>query len=84
MDRFAIILTLVVGPLITGPLIIAVLSMGWYNWPAIGGAAALGFVLTWPVSYAISRRIKRQDRDWDESKIENVSGIVPDPSAPEV
>jgi hypothetical protein len=84
MDRLSIFLTLIVGSCVTGGLIIAVLSMGWYSWPAIGGAAALGFVLSWPASYLISRRIKRQDVRWDESKVDRVDGIVPDPKAPEV
>lgn len=84
MDRFSIILTLVVGPLVTGSLIIAVLVIGWDMWPAIVGAAAIGFLITWPISYAVSRRIKRQDEDWDETKVDRVTGVVPDPSAPEV
>lgn len=84
MDRFSIVLTLVVGPVVMGVLVVTVMSLGWYNWSAIGGAAALGFVLTWPASYLISRRIKRQDKGWDETKVDEVSGIVPDPSAREV
>lgn len=84
MDRFSIILTLVVGPLLTGSLVIGVLLMGWDNWRALGGAAAIGFVLTWPISYAISRRIKRQDVEWDETKVERVPKGLPDPSRPEV
>lgn len=84
MDRFSIILTLVVGPVLAGALVIAVLTLGWYSWPAIGGASALGFILTWPISYVISRRIKRQDTDWDETRVDDVEGVIPDPSAPEV
>jgi type IV secretory pathway TrbD component len=84
MDRLSIFLTLIVGAMITGGLVAVVLSLGWYSWPAIGGAAALGVVLTWPVSYAISRRIKRQDPNWDATKVDRVEGVIPDPSAPEV
>jgi hypothetical protein len=84
MDRLSIILTLIVGPVVTGGLIIAVMSLGWVSWLAIGGAAAVGFLLTWPASYLISRRIKRQDPGWDESRVDDVDGIVPDPSAKEV
>ena len=84
MDRFSIILTLVVGPVLSGVLVIIVLTLGWYNWPAIAAAAAIGFVLTWPLSYVISRRIKRQDTDWDETKVDDVEGIIPDPAAREV
>lgn len=84
MDRLSIYLTIIVGAMLTGTLVTIVLILGWYSWPAIGGAAAIGIILTWPVSYAISRRIKRKDSDWDESKIERVDGGVPDPKAPEV
>ena len=84
MDRLRIYLTLIVGPMISGGLMIAVMSLGWYSWTAIGGAMALGLLLTWPASHFISRRIKRQDSDWDETKIDRVEGIIPDPNAPEV
>lgn len=84
MDRLSIFLTLAVGSVVTGSLIVAVLSLGWYSWFAIGAAVLAGFLLTWPLSYAISRRIKRQDRNWDETKVDKVHGVVPEPSAPEV
>jgi hypothetical protein len=41
-------------------------------------------VLTWPISYAVSRRIKRQDPGWDATKVDRVDGVIPDPAAPEV
>jgi drug/metabolite transporter (DMT)-like permease len=84
MDRLSIYLTLAVGAIVTGTLVVIVLSFGWYSWPAIGGAAALGMALTWPASYAISRRIKNQDPNWDATKVDKVEGVIPDPSAPEV
>jgi len=84
MDRLSIILTLAVGSVLSGALIIVVLSMGWYSWTAIGGAAAVGFVATWPVSYLISRRIKRQDPAWDETAADRVTEVIPDPAAREV
>lgn len=84
MDRLSIFLTIFVGAMITGGLVVVVLSLGWYSWPAIGGAAALGVALTWPASYVISRRIKRQDPNWDATKVDRVEGVIPDPSAPEV
>jgi len=83
MDRLSIFLTIIVGAMVTGGLVTVVLSLGWYSWPAIGGAAALGVVLTWPASYVISRRIKRQDPNWDATKVDRVEGVIPDPSAPE-
>ncbi len=84
MDRLSIFLTLIVGSMITGGLVTVVLWLDWYSWPAIMGAAALGFALSWPASYAISRRIKRQDPNWDATKVDRVKGVVPDSEAPEV
>lgn len=84
MDRLSIFLTLIVGSVVTGVLVIAVLSVGWYTWPAIGSAAAVGFLLTWPLSFLVSRRIKRQDPQWDDTRIDRVEGVIPDPAAPEV
>lgn len=84
MDRLSIFLTLAVGAMVAGGLVTLVLSLGLYSWPAIGGAALVGVLLTWPVSYAVSRNIKRQDPDWDASKANKVVGTIPDPAAPEV
>ena len=84
MDRLSILLTLVTGSVLVGGLVIVVLAFGWYGWMAILAAVALGMILTWPVSYAISRRIKRRDPDWDARRIEKVRGKVPSPDDPEV
>lgn len=84
MDRLSIFLTLAVGAMVTGGLVTVVLSLGWYSWPAIGGAALLGMLITWPASFAVSRRIKRQDPGWDASRLDRVDGVIPDPKAPEV
>lgn len=84
MDRLSIFLTITVGSVVTGTLIIIVMSLGWYSWLAIGGAAVIGTLLTWPASYVISRRIKRQDPDWDETKVDKVKDLIPDSSAQEV
>lgn len=84
MDRLSIYLTFMVGSVTTGALVIAVMTLGWYSWLAIGVAAAVGFVIAWPISYAISRRIKRQDKGWDETKVDDVPSVIPDPAAREV
>lgn len=72
------------GAMITGDLVTVVLLLGWRSWSAIGGAAALGMTLSWPASYAISRRIKRQDPNLDATKVDKVESVIPDPAAPEV
>jgi len=84
MNRLSIFLTLAVGSVVTGTLIVIVMTLGWYSWSAIGGAAAVGVLSTWPLSYVLSRRIKRQDPGWDETKVDKVQSVVPEPSAPEV
>ncbi|MEX5730026.1 membrane associated rhomboid family serine protease [Rhodovulum iodosum] len=84
MDRLSLVLTLAVGALVTGGFVIAVLAMGYYNWAAIGGAAAAGFLLSWPGAYMVSRRIKRRDPEWDHRRAERAKGPIPRPGAPEV
>jgi len=83
MDRLSLILTLAVGALITGGFIVVVLALGFYNPAAIVGAGVLGLLLSWPGAYAVSRRIKRRDPEWDASRIEKTDPI-PDPREREV
>lgn len=84
MDRLSMYLTFATGPVLVGGLVILVFSLGLYDWPWIIGAAVIGTVLTWPVAYWISRMIKRQDPDWDETKVDEVDGVVPNPKREEV
>lgn len=65
MDRLSLFLSLMSGSAITGALVVTVMSLGWYNWWAIGGAAAVGFILAWPSAFLVSRRIKAQDPEWE-------------------
>lgn len=83
MDRLSLFLSLAVGAVVTGGLIIVVLSLGFYSWQPIVAAGVLGFVLSWPAAYWTSRRIKRSDPEWDHTRIRGTSR-VPRPSAPEV
>ncbi len=83
MDRLSIILTLMTGAVLTGGLVVIAFTFGLYGWPAILGAAIIGFGASWPVALMISRRIKRQDPAWDETRIERTDS-VPRPGSPEV
>lgn len=83
MDRLSIILTLMTGAVLTGGLVVIAFTFGLYGWPAILGAAIIGFGASWPVALMISRRIKRQDAGWDETRIKRTDS-VPRPGSPEV
>lgn len=84
MDRLAIYLTLLSGSAITGAIVITGLAMGYYSvWTIVIGAVT-GFLLAWPTSYMISRRIKRQDPEWHPGTKPSDHGVVPKPGAPEV
>lgn len=84
MDRLSNFLTLLTGAVLTGSLVIIAFSFGWYGWLPVLASAAVGFALSWPVAYAISRRIKRKDPGWDESVARDYEGKPPKPSSPEV
>lgn len=83
MDRLSIQLTLMTGPVLTGGLVIALFSLGHYAWPPILGAVALGFALSWYAAYLISRKIKRDDPNWDETRKDRTDA-VPRINEPEV
>lgn len=83
MDRLSMFLTFMTGAVLTGSLTIAAFAAGIYSWPAVLGAAAIGFVLSWPAAYWVSRRIKQWDAGWDETRKDRTD-IIPRPSEPEV
>ena len=60
MDRLSIIMTLPIGATIVGVLVIALLSTGMFGWTSLAMSVIAGMIVTWPVSYLISRRIKRK------------------------
>lgn len=64
MDRLSIFLTLPIGAMLVGGLAILFLTFGWYGWAPLLAAFVIGGIASWPVSHAISKRIKRQDPDW--------------------
>jgi len=83
MDRLSILLTLMTGAVLTGAFVTTVLSFGLYGWWPIGIATALGFALSWPAAYLISRLTKRRDPNWDHTRVEDADPL-PAPDAPEV
>ena len=83
MDRLSIILTLPIGAVVCGVFAITAFTLGYYTWPVIVGGLVIGYALSWPASYYISRRIKRHDPAFDHTKVED-TGTLPDPKAREV
>lgn len=82
MDRLSIILTLMTGAVLTGALAVTAMAFGWYGWLPLLGSAAIGILLSWPVAYLISRRIKREDPNWSAKAAQK--GPFPKPGAKEI
>jgi hypothetical protein len=61
MARLTIILHLFIGATLSGVGIVAVLVAGYGSGALIAGAALAGFVLAFPVSYAVARAMTRDD-----------------------
>lgn len=64
MDRLSVFLTVPIGAVVVGGLVIVMMSLGYYGWVPLGTAIVIGFILCWPISYLLSRRIKRKDNGW--------------------
>jgi len=84
MDRLSIFLSIMTGSVLTGGLVTAALSMGYFSWTVILIATVIGFILAWPAGYLVSRRIKRDDPSWPEGRVKDVESPIPNPNAPEV
>ncbi|WP_296763187.1 CTP synthetase [Sediminimonas sp.] len=61
MARLTIILHLFIGATLSGVGIVAVLVAGYGSGALIAGAALAGFVLAFPVSYAVARAMTHDD-----------------------
>ena len=84
MDRLKYVLILSgVFPTLAGGFLIIAFSLGYYTWPVIVGSVALGAALTMPAAHLISRKIKREDPNFNHRR-EPEGGILPDPTAREV
>ncbi len=84
MDRLSIILTMITGAMITGTLVVVFFTMGYYGWGPVIIAVVVGLVGAWPSAWGVSRRIKRKDPSWDETRAEQVPSVIPRPGSPEV
>lgn len=59
MVRLAMLLHLFIGATLSGSAVIAVLVTGLSSGLMILGAAALGFLLAFPISFLLARRLYR-------------------------
>lgn len=75
MDRLSIILTLMSGAVLTEAFTITAFSLGHYSWFAVLPSAGLGYALSWPTAYAISRLTKRNDPTWDHTRADRTDAI---------
>lgn len=64
MKRLSFYLALLSWTLVSGALIIAAFSMGYYNWWVIAIAVVAGFLIAWPSARLVARRIKENDPEW--------------------
>lgn len=84
MDRLAIILAILSGACVAGGLLIAAFALGYYSAWAFIVCGVIGALVAYPMGYAISRYIKREDPNWNHRKTPEKDGVLPDPNAPEV
>lgn len=85
MDRLAIYISVfITGATITGACLVALFSFGWYGWTPVILSLIVGAALAYPTGLWCSRRIKRKDPHFDETKPRKGDGVLPDPSAPEI
>ena len=83
MDRLSILLTVMSGAVLTGAFVITAFSLGYYSWFVVLISAAIGYALSWPTAYYISRLTKRNDPNWDDTRAKRTDA-VPRVNEPEV
>ena len=83
MDRLAIVLAVISGSSIAGAAVIVALALGYYSWVSIAICVAIGALVAWPTGRMISRRIKRNDPEWNPRHKPGDFGVVPPADAPE-
>ncbi|MCV2893228.1 hypothetical protein [Lentibacter sp. XHP0401] len=84
MDRLAFYITMMAAWSLSGTFVIIALVLGYYNLWAIVIAAGAGLLLAYPAGYLISRKVKRDDPDWNPRHEPGDFGVVPPADAPEV
>lgn len=83
MDRLSLVLTFMTGSVLVGSFVTVVFALGLFSVVTLIIAGGAGLLLTWPMAYFISRKIKREDPGWDETRLERTDS-VPRPGDREV
>jgi cation transport ATPase len=68
MSRLAIFIFVMVWVVISGTIITAALSLGYYGWVPIALGVIVGALAGVPIARRIASRIKRRDPDWDQRR----------------
>ena len=68
MDRLGLLVFLSGGMAIPGAFVVLVLIAGYDTIPVILAAAALGLATAIPVCHWVSRKIKKEDPEWDQRR----------------
>ena len=84
MKRLSFYLALLSWTLVSGALIIAAFSLGYYNWWAIALAVVAGLLIAWPSARLVSRRIKNSDPEWSPHRDPFEHGPIPKPERKDV
>jgi len=66
--RLRHVVYLMTNAVIVGSLIVLVIAMGWVGFAPIFGAILVGFILAWPASILVTKRIKVDDPAWNAAK----------------
>lgn len=68
MFRLSHVVLMMTWTIVSGVVLIAAFSAGWYGWMPVVLAVVLGFAIGWPGARLLSQRIKRKDPHYDAAR----------------
>jgi len=70
MFRFRLrhVIVMMTWSLVSGAVLVAAFSAGWYGWMPVALAVGLGLAIGWPLAAGLARRIKRADPHYDADR----------------
>jgi hypothetical protein len=84
MDRLAIYMAWIAGVSIAGAMLIVAFTLGYYTLWTFAICGGAGLILAYPVGYAISRWVKKEDPEWNPKRKPSDYDLTEKPKAPEV